>query len=220
MNRSPILFIAYQFPPRGGPGVQRSTRFVEHLPSFGIDPIVLTVEYEEYIKAGETLDTTLLNRIPPETKIIRTRSFQLFSFVEWATRLRLFRICWYFGYPWLWERTARWPRKVFPIAKQIAVEEHCKVVYTSSGPFSALLLGRRLKKEVGLKWIADLRDPFTDAYAWLFPSRFHWMLARRIEKKVLSEADMIIVNTPEVKKWFLKRGISSDDKISVITNGY
>lgn len=220
MNNIRILFIAYQFPPRGGPGVQRSTRFVEQLPSFGIDPVVLTVEPEEYKKAGETLDPSLLNRIPPETKIIRTPAFQPFRFIQWATRIKLFRLFWFFGYPWLWERSGRWPSKVFPIAKKIAAAEHCTIVYTSSGPFSAVFLGRRLKKELGMKWIADLRDPFTDAYAWLFPSRIHWMLARRMEKKILSEADILIVNTPEVKKWFLKRGISSEEKIRVITNGY
>lgn len=220
MNAIPVLFVAYQFPPRGGPGVQRSTRFVEQLPSFGVEPVVLTVNPEEYKKTGETLDPSLLYHIPPETKIIRTPSFQPFQFIQWATRLKLFRLCWFFGYPWLWERTARWPTKVFPIAKQIVLKEQCKIVYTSSGPFSALLLGQRLKKELGMKWIADLRDPFTDAYAWLFPSRLHWMLARKLEKKLLSEADILIVNTPEVKKWFLKRGISSADKIRVITNGY
>lgn len=220
MSNLPVLFIAYQFPPRGGPGVQRSTRFVEHLSGFGVDPVVLTVDPEEYRKAGETLDPTLLDRIPPDTKIVRTPSYQHLSFIKWATRFKIFRLCWFFGYSWLWERTARWPGKVFPIAKQLVEQQNCKTVYTSSGPFSVLFLGRRLKKELGVKWIADLRDPFTDAYAWHFPSKMHWLIARRIEKKLLSEADILIVNTPEVKKWFLKRGISSENKIRVITNGY
>jgi hypothetical protein len=77
-----------------------------------------------------------------------------------------------------------------------------------------------LQKKTGVKWIADLRDPFTDAYAWLFPSKIHWLFARKIEASLLSKADLLIVNTNEVKKLFLKRGIGTEDSIRVITNGY
>ena len=38
-----VLFITYQFPPVGGAGVQRVTKFVKYLPDFGWQSSVLTV---------------------------------------------------------------------------------------------------------------------------------------------------------------------------------
>src|SRR5207253_2780511 len=38
-----VLFITYQFPPVGGAGVQRATKFVKYLPGHGWLPSVLTV---------------------------------------------------------------------------------------------------------------------------------------------------------------------------------
>jgi hypothetical protein len=38
-----ILMIAYHFPPlAGSSGIQRTLRFVQHLPKFGWEPIVLS----------------------------------------------------------------------------------------------------------------------------------------------------------------------------------
>lgn len=212
--------VAYQFPPRGGPGVQRITRFVQHLPEFGFEPVVLTVEPEEYKKAGETVDHSLVEKIPPITKVVRTPSYQPFKLVAFLTRLRLFRLVWVFAYPFFWERTARWPFGVYPRASKLVNDENIKIVFTTSGPFSSLQLGLKLKKNNGLRWVADLRDPFTDAYAWKFPTKLHWYITRWFEKKILSQADMLIVNTEEVRKLYISRGISSPEKIKVITNGF
>lgn len=215
-----ILFIAYQFPPRGGPGVHRSANFVRNLSDFGFNPIVLTVKEEAYKKAGEQMDESLLATIPRQVRIVRTSGCQPVNFINLMNRLRIFRIFWYLFYPFFWERMALWPFRVYQIAKREIQLRQIPIVYTSSGPFSSMLLGKMLKKRLGIQWVADLRDPFTDAYAWHFPSKLHWLIARKMEKKILQKADILIVNTPEVKKLFLKRGIGNEDTIRVITNGY
>jgi hypothetical protein len=38
-----VLMIAYIYPPQGGSGVQRTVKFVRYLPSYGWEPLVLTV---------------------------------------------------------------------------------------------------------------------------------------------------------------------------------
>ncbi|MCO5237723.1 MAG: glycosyltransferase [Chitinophagaceae bacterium] len=217
---TPVLFIAYQFPPRGGPGVHRSVNFVRYLSQYGFNPIVLTVRKEDYKNADEQTDESLLATIPENIRVIRTKSYQPLTFINRMNQLRIFRLFWYFLYPIFWERTARWPFKVTKIAEEEIKANNIPIVYTSSGPFSTLFLGRRLKRRQNVCWVADLRDPFTDAYAWHFPSKLHWLLARRVEKRILAKADIIIVNTPEVKKLFLQRGIGTENRIQVITNGY
>src|SRR5919204_6281926 len=37
-----ILFLAYHFPPVGGGGVQRNSKFVRYLRDFGYEPVVVT----------------------------------------------------------------------------------------------------------------------------------------------------------------------------------
>ena len=43
-----VLVITYYWPPSGGPGVQRILKFVQYLPQFGWQPVVLTVKQGEY----------------------------------------------------------------------------------------------------------------------------------------------------------------------------
>jgi hypothetical protein len=127
---------------------------------------------------------------------------------------------WFLFYPFFWEKQALWPFTVYRQAASLIKAGNIETVYTSSGPFSSLLLGYLLKKRLKVNWVADMRDPFTDAYAWSFPSKLHWYFARFIEKKILSAADRLIVNTPEVAKLYAKRGISTPARIRVITNGF
>ena len=66
-----VLIITYYWPPSGGPGVQRWLKFVNYLPLFCIDPIVLTVDpkYAEY----PVLDPSLEADIYPDLRIYRTK---------------------------------------------------------------------------------------------------------------------------------------------------
>lgn len=106
-----ILFIAYQFPPRGGPGVQRSLNFVKYLRENGFEPIVLTVKENDSRDAGYLCDDTLLNSIPEKTTIIRTPSHEPIRLIRFLMKIRIYRFAWFFFYPVLWERSARWPKK-------------------------------------------------------------------------------------------------------------
>jgi glycosyltransferase involved in cell wall biosynthesis len=204
----------------GGPGVQRSYNFVKELSKQGYSPIVLTIRESEIDAAKYQKDLSLLNKIPANIEIVRIDSGQNFALVKNLMKWRVYRLFWYFFYPLFWEKMANWPFVAFRHAKRLILENDLDLVYTSSGPFSSLILGYLLKKRLGIKWVADLRDPYTDAYAWSYPSKLHWMFSRVWEKWILSSADQLIVNTPEVKKLYLKRNILPESKINVITNGY
>ncbi len=215
-----VLFIAYQFPPIGGPGVQRSIKFVHYLRENQIEPVVLTITKEDIDKAGVKTDDSLSTWIPANTKIFRVPAYQPLQLIKFLNKLRIFRLFWFFLYPLFWERSALWPFRVYKKAKEIIISENIEIVYTTSGPFSALILGYLLKRNLKVKWAADLRDPFTDGYQWSFPSKLHWYFMRKLEKWIFSKADKLIVNTWEVKKMYLKRNILPENEITVITNGF
>ena len=203
-----------------GPGVHRSLNFSKHLPDFAYQPIVLTIDLPGIRAANYTTDSTLLEDFPDSIEIYRTPYAQPSKWIRALNRLRIYRFFWAILYPIFWEKMALWPFKTLKTAKQIVQEHQIKLVYTSSGPFSSLILGYLLKKRLGTKWVADLRDPYTDAYSWRFPSYWHWLLSRKFESWILSKTDHLIVNTQAVKDLYIQRGILPATKITVIGNGY
>jgi glycosyltransferase involved in cell wall biosynthesis len=215
-----ILFIAYQFPPIGGPGVQRSVQLVRHLREFGYEPIVLTIRKSDIIKGNYSTDESLCDLTSTDTIIYRTPSVEPIGFIQFMNKLRIYRLFWFIFYPLFWERSAMWPFFTYRKAKEIIKEHKIKLIYTTSAPFSSLLLGWLLKRNLKVKWVADLRDPFTDSYSWIFPTKLHWKLMRYFEKKILDVPDRLIVNTEAVKSLYRSRKIRDGKDIKVIMNGY
>ncbi|UOQ76864.1 hypothetical protein MUN84_20595 [Hymenobacter sp. 5516J-16] len=72
-----LLVITYYWPPSGGAGVQRSLKFVKHLPQFGVEPTVLTVDASQ--GAYPVLDHSLAADVPPQVRVIRTDTFEPFD---------------------------------------------------------------------------------------------------------------------------------------------
>ena len=67
-----VLVVSYNFPPVGGAGVQRVTKFVKYLPEFGWDATVLTTENPSV----PVYDESLLADIPPQTVVVKARTLE------------------------------------------------------------------------------------------------------------------------------------------------
>ena len=57
-----------------------------------------------------------------------------------------------------------WNRFAFRAAVKVIREKKIEYVITTSPPHSTQLTGLKLKRDLNIKWIADLRDPWTDIY--------------------------------------------------------
>lgn len=67
-----VLVVSYNFPPVGGAGVQRVTKFVKYLPEFGWDATVLATENPSV----PVYDESLLADVPPQTVIVKARTLE------------------------------------------------------------------------------------------------------------------------------------------------
>ena len=67
-----VLVVAYVFPPAGGAGVQRVTKFVKYLPEFGWDCSVLTVANPSV----PVFDETLAKDVPESTVVRVARTLE------------------------------------------------------------------------------------------------------------------------------------------------
>ena len=204
----------------GGSGVNRSLQFAKFLPSYGYTPIVLTITEEDIAGEKNIFDYSLLKELPAEIQIVRCPTLEPRTFKKQMMRFRIYRFFWFFFFPLFWETSALWSRSAFRSAKKIIKENDIDIIYTSSGPFSSILLGWRIKRQLNVKWVADLRDPYSDGYMWQWPSKLHWFFCRLLEKYFLNKPDVLVVTTPEMKKRFHNRGVALKNEIVVINNGY
>jgi len=95
------------------------------------------------------------------------------------------------------------------------------VIITSS-PFEAMhLVGLWCKSSMGIPWIADFRDMWTqDGYRYKPVTVLHDILCRRLEKKIYSEATCVITVTPAFGEMVKDIYRVRESKFFVITNGY
>ena len=71
MNKN-VLIVSYTFPPTGGAGVQRVSKFVKYLRGFGWEPIILTTSNPSV----PLQDTSLLKDIPADVRIYKARTLE------------------------------------------------------------------------------------------------------------------------------------------------
>lgn len=235
MNKH-VLVITYYFPPSGGSGVQRWLKFCKYLPSFGVQPIVLTVDPHD--ASYPQVDNSLLKDIPANLQVVRTKTkeiLQLYKKVSPTKELphtgfanqskpSFMQQCMKFirGNFFIPDPRKGWCRYAYSEASRLIRDEHIDTIITTSPPHSAQLIGLRLKKRFpALRWVVDLRDPWTDLYANkdLYQTYFARKYNAYLERKVLETADEVITVSSSCGKNFASK-LSQYRPIHVITNGY
>lgn len=169
-----ILIISPHYPPSNLAAVHRSRLFAQHLPSFGWEPIILTVDEKYY---EEKLDWNLYKLIPANQHIEKVKAFPV-------TKPRLI------GDIGL--------RAFFQLRKkalQIIKTEGIDFVYIPVPSFYVSLLGRYLYKKTGVKFGIDYIDPWVHQFPGsekLF-SRHWWStkLAKGLEKRAIKNVSLI-----------------------------
>lgn len=230
-----VLLISYYFPPSGGPGVQRTLKFVRYLPEFGWQPTVLTVDARH--AAYPDIDATLEEEVPAHVEVIRTKAWDPYGgYARFMGRQKSDAI----GVSFVsdkdrgWrEHLARWVRaNIFvpdarvgwvPFAARKAYDLNGDIqfdaVVTTGPPHSTHLIGRSMARRAGVPWLADFRDPWTGVfyYADLPATAISRRLDRRLETKVLSQADVVTVVSPSMEAGLRKR---VDRTYECVPNGF
>ena len=211
-----ILFVTYYWPPKGGPGVKRILKLTKYLSKMNVKVSILTVSLKTtYADRNYFLDPSLQEDIDKEIRVIRVHSYEPFSLKQFLHGKRLGII-----YRWLHEPDPQiwWALSVINYLGKLKHNFSWDLVCTTSAPFSTMLIGYWMKKYFKIKWIADLRDSWIDGYhSW--PSKIHYHLATRFEKKFLNVADVVIGVTP-TQVFNLRQKYSNLNKVVLIPNGY
>jgi len=225
-----VLIITYYWPPSGGSGVQRWLKHVKYLPQHEWQPYVFTPENPSF----EVKDQSLVNDIPKDVEIIKLPIWEPYTLLNkvkgkgnqqsdlvkkkkkgFFTKLLL----WLRGNLFVPDPRKFWVKPSVKVLEDLVVSNGIDVIITTGPPHSMHLIGQKLRKKLDVKWIADFRDPWTD---WeLFDNFYLTSLAqrkhKRLEKKVLKEADAVLSVS---KHYALDLEKIGGRKVEVITNGF
>ncbi|HUW38688.1 MAG TPA: glycosyltransferase [Rhodocyclaceae bacterium] len=199
--------IAYHFPPlSGSSGIQRTLRFVQHLPPLGWQPLVLSADPRCYEQTGDDL----MADIPQETVVRRAFALDTARHLSAGGR--------YLG--WM-ARPDRWVSWRFAaIAEGLRMIKQFKpdVIWSTYPIATAHLIGAALHHRSGLPWIADFRDPMAqDGYPADMKT---WQSYKRIEEEAIRLAHFCVFTTPGAARTYRSRYPAARDRIVVLENGF
>lgn len=206
-----VLMLAYFFPPAGGGGVQRTTKFVKYLPEYGWQPVVLTVNEQIHTLR----DSSLKEDLPADLIVKATSAWQLPTCLPWRVRRFISR--------WLLivDEQMGWYRPAVLTGEKMIRELQPEVLYTTSAPYSSHLVGRTLKRKFNLPWLADFRDPWVGNFTVQPPTPIHAAILRSLESSVVHLADRIVVVSEPMRQAMLTRYPDlPETNFITITNGF
>jgi len=233
-----LLIITYYWPPAGGPGVQRWVKLSKYLSKLGYQCYVVTVD--EQHASYPTTDASLQNEINASIKVTKTKSFEVLKIfsslfkkekvpyagipdkdkMSFVGRLALYVRSNFF----IPDARVGWNKYALKACEEIISREKIDVIITTSPPHSTQLIGLILKQKFkNIKWLADLRDPWTDIY--YYEKLSHTNTSKQkdlgLEKQILEQADGAITVSTDLKRLFLKKSDKiKENIISIIPNGF
>lgn len=240
-----VLMVAYYFPPLSGSGVFRSIKFAKYLPLYGWRPTVISTDQPP--NGWNFADETQVTEIPAEAEVIRipdkistgrettigsNRMQSVLGFLQSVLQFSL-------EADTIFSKMVQeqqgliqlftFPCAVLSWAYDVAqyIEKHMDlnqfdVIYTTSGPSSAHLIGFYLKQKYGIPWVADYRDPWTfnpygPSYDASNPGQ---KLLFELESVLLRHASCNITVSDGWAQDYIKHFQIPRDQIVSITNGY
>ena len=230
-----VLIITYYWPPSGGSGVQRWLKMSKYLPEYGWQPVIYTTENAEY----PIVDPSLEKDVAPDMEVIRrpiVEPYTLYKkflgikkeetvkmgFIEekekqrgWKENLSL----WIRGNLFIPDARCWWVKPSVRYLKDYLKEHPVDAIISTGPPHSMHLIAMKLREELGIPWIADFRDPWTeiDYYNDLHLTRWADRKHHRLEREVLNQADKVVTVAPDGAR---RLGRLGNRNVRTIYNGF
>ena len=230
-----VLIITYYWPPSGGSGVQRWLKMSKYLPENDWGPVIYTTKNAEY----PIVDSSLEKDVAPDLEVIRRPIFEPYDyykkflgikkeetvkmgFIEekekkhgWKESISL----WIRGNLFIPDARCWWVKPSVRYLKSYLKEHLVDAIISTGPPHSMHLIAMKLKEELGIPWIADFRDPWTeiDYYDDLHLTRWADRKHHRLEREVLEKADKVVTVAPDGAK---RLGRLGNRNVRTIYNGF
>ena len=230
MNKKSIGILAYYWPPAGGSGVQRWLRFSNHLCDLGWDVHVFTFKNPKY----PVLDNSTLEKVNPLINVNKISGFELPRFLTKTSnqesvyyhhhsgsgfnqgakvavlRGRSFEM----SFTLMFRELFLFPdaRKflinpTYKFLKKYYKENNLNTLITTGPPHSMHLAGMKLKQDIGVNWIADFRDPWSNFFQNKLLNQLESTMKKHVkaENEVLKNCDAAFTTSQSLRSKFLDK---------------
>lgn len=193
-----ILFISYYFPPLGGVGVIRISKFIKYLKRKGYEILVITVKKIPYYLYDEEL--------LKEIEGIKIYQVESLDFARLLYHLGIRKKFSYAGtsYSHFLNKILFPDAKIgflplgYSLSKKIIKKEKPHFIFATSPPYTVLLIGLLLKKKFSLPLISDFRDLYPTG---TMPPPFYFRkFLDNLRKKIVKDSDIVLSCHYEILK--------------------
>lgn len=199
--------IAYHFPPlAGSSGIQRTLRFVQHLPSLGWQPLVLSVDARAY----ERTSCDLLADVPSSTIVRRTFALDTARHLQLAGR--------YLGWMARPDRWISWKFSGIREGLRMIAEFKPDAIWSTYPIATAHVIAAALHRKTGIPWIADFRDPMAHDGFPADPQT--WQSYLSVESQAVKYARYCVFTAPGAARMYKQRYPADANRMVVLENGY
>ena len=197
----PVLLFAFHFPPESTAGSARPARFFKYLPEFGYAPQVITA-------AAQPEPQPDVHYIPATT--LYPNKYTLPGAVEIALHKTILPT----------ELALLWAGRAARAARRMMRRRPFVAALSTAPPLNTHLAGMLFKRQCGVPWIADFRDPLVgNSYREIcgaLPRRADRML----ERLIVRSADLTVSVTDVVADAWRARYPEQAGKVRLLWNGY
>ena len=204
-------------------------KFSKYLRGFDIEPVIYTIDNPSY----PILDKSSESEIPKDLEILKQAIFEPNSMLSFFGRNNKKESAGFLNpNPTFLGKIVQYIRANYfiPDARKFWIQpsvnflsnylenNHIDAIITTGPPHSMHLIGLELKKKLGIKWISDFRDPWTeiDYFQQLPLTKKATKKHQDLEQEVLRKSDMVVVVGETMKEKFLQH----TKRIEVLTNGF
>jgi glycosyltransferase involved in cell wall biosynthesis len=210
LPRRRVLFVSYLFPPVGGVGVHRVTKFVKYLPQFEWDCSVLTVANP----STPLIDGSLRRDVPVSTVVCRAKTLEpgygikaavgggkreskgIVGFAKQTMKSAARRVINTVLQP---DPQILWRPAALREGRKLLKETPHDAIIATGPPFSSLMLGAALARSSKLPLILDYRDEWGISNAYWENKQHSWfsnMIQKRMQFSAVRAADVLLATTP------------------------
>jgi glycosyltransferase involved in cell wall biosynthesis len=211
------LIVSYYFPPTGGGGVQRWTKFIKYLSRMGWRFTVISADSGTRIPE----DTSLLLDIPEDTKLIRIAHAEPAGSIQKQQKETPYWKRWLSAFIYITDSRKKWNSQVFPVIIEELDQDHYDVVIITIPPYSLAELAARLTLGRNEPVILDMRDPWSTNPYKIYPTIMHRLIDRGREVQAIRNVKYLISAYYSVLNYYSRIIPRFEQKKSVVvSNGY
>ncbi len=229
-----VLIVVYYWPPSGGGGVQRWLKFAKYLRDFGWEPVIYAPKDADYPQ----LDDELIADIPKDIQVIKKEIWEPYKLYRKFVgnkeakpqlgavsgnekkSLKKKLSYWVRGNLFIPDAKMYWVKPSYKFLKKFLPNNNIQHVITTGPPHSLHLIGYKLQKNLGVKWIVDFRDPWfhLDNLDEFKLSKRAMYKQQKWRSKVVTNCSKLIVLTNFEKE--KNSAFKPRENISIIRNGF